>query len=141
MNARGGRYHPILLLLLAACGGSSTGPATGSLALEVFGLPTGVQAHVSVSGPGGFIRSLGGTETLSGLAAGAYTVAATEVAAGSTQYLPTPPSQTVSVSGGDAASAQVLYATGGGALAITVAGLPAGTDAAVTVSGPAGYSR
>jgi len=141
MNARGGRYHPILLLLLAACGGSSTGPTAGSLALEVFGLPTGVQADVSVSGPGGFTRRLGGTETLSGLATGTYTVAATGVAAGSTQYVPSPPSQTVHVSGGDAASAQVLYATGDGALAITVAGLPAGTDAAVTVSGPAGYSR
>ncbi|HEX2218716.1 MAG TPA: CARDB domain-containing protein [Gemmatimonadales bacterium] len=131
----------LLTLLLVACGGSSTGPSTGSLALEVIGLPPGTEADVTVSGPSGYIRLVGHTETLSGLPSGTYTVAAVGVTTGDAQYLPSPPSQSVEVSGGDAAGAQVLYASGNGSLAITVSGLPDGTDAAITVSGPGGYTR
>jgi hypothetical protein len=135
------RSRVLLTLLLAACGGSSTGPSTGSLALEVSGLPSGVEADVTVSGPNGFIRLVGQTETLSALPSGTYTVAAVGVSTEEAQYLPSPPTQSVEVSGGDAASAQVLYSSGNSSLAITVSGLPAGTDAAITVSGPGGYSH
>jgi hypothetical protein len=135
------RSRVLLALLLAACGGSSTGPSTGSLALEVSGLPSGVEADVTVSGPNGFIRPVGHTETLSGLSSGTYTVAAVGVTSGDAQYLPSPPSQSIEVSGGDAESAQVLYSSGNSSLVITISGLPAGTDAAVTVSGPGGYSH
>ena len=131
----------LLALLLAACGGGSTGPVTGSLALEVSGLPTGAGGDVSVSGPGGFTRTVEQTETLSDLAPGSYTVTAAGVSVAGAQYVPTPASQSVPVSGGDAASADVVYVTTDRSLAITVAGLPAGTDAAITVSGPGGYSH
>ena len=129
-------------LLLAACGGGgSTEPSTGSLALEVTGLPTGLDGNVAVTGPGGFNRSVGRTETLSALAPGSYSITATSVAAGDAQYLPAPASQPVTVSAGETASAGVAYSEAERSLAITVAGLPAGMDAAITVSGPGGYSH
>ena len=130
-----------LMLLLGACGGGSTEPATGSLAVAVSGLPDGVSAAVNVTGPGGYQRVVTETQTLAGLAAGNYTVAAAGVSAGSSAYVPSPASQGIAVSGGGAANADVVYATASGALAITIAGLPGGTDAAVTVSGPAGYTH
>ena len=140
MNLRWARA--LFVLLVAACGGGgTTGPASGSLSLEVTGLPSGVEAEVTVVGPGGFNRRVGQTETLTGLAAGSYTVAAAGVVAGSAQYVPAPASQLVTVSGGDAASAGVVYASSQRSLAITVAGLPSEVDAAITVTGPGGYSR
>lgn len=132
----------LLALLLAACGGgSTTGPATGSLQLQVSGLPGGGLADITVSGPGGFNRRVEHTETLASLAPGSYTVAAAGVTVGDSEYAPTPPSQSVSVTSGDAASAGVVYVVAQRSLAITVAGLPGGVDAAITVSGPDGYSR
>ena len=128
-------------LLLAACGGESTGPSTGSLALAVLGLPAGVDADVSVSGPGGFTRRLDQSETLTGLASGTYTVAAGGVSVGASLYSASPPTQTVVVGGSDPASAAVVYSAGNGHLSVTVAELPEGTPAAVTVSGPGGYDR
>ena len=130
-----------LVLFLVACGGASTGPTTGSLSLAVSGLPSGVAADVSVTGPSGFSQQLGESETLSGLTLGSYTVVATGVTAGTASYLPSPPSQAVVVSGGDPANAQVGYAAANGSLAVTIGGLPSGTAAAVTVSGPGGYNR
>ena len=130
-----------IVLFLAACGGGSTGPTTGSLALAVSGLPSGVEGDVSVSGPSGFSREVGASETLSGLAPGSYTVAAAGVSVGAAVYAPSPSSQAVVVSGGDPASAEVVYAVADGALAVTIAGLPSGTDAAVTVTGPGGFTR
>jgi CARDB protein len=128
-------------LLLAACGGGSTGPSTGSLSLAVSGLPVAVQADVSLSGPNGFTRQVAASETLSGLTPGSYAVAAAAVSAGAANYVPAPSSQTVVVDGGDPAIAQVVYAVASGSMALTIAGLPSGTDAAVTVSGPGGFTH
>ena len=96
---------------------------------------------MTVSGPGGYHRLVAETETLAGLAVGTYTVVAAGVAAGSAAYVPSPASQGITVGSGDAANADVVYSTAVGALAITIAGLPGGTDAAVTVSGPGGYTH
>lgn len=134
--------HGSLALLLAACGGSGpTQPSTGSLALEVTGLPAGLDGNVAVTGPGGFNRSVRRTETLSALGPGSYSITATPVTAGDGQYVPAPASQPVTVSAGETASAGVAYSAVERSLAITVAGLPAGVDAAITVSGPGGYSH
>ena len=63
-----------------ACGGSDpSGPSTGSLAIAVSGLPSGTPAAVTVTGPGDYSHVADGSETLSGLTPGAYTVAAEPV--------------------------------------------------------------
>jgi hypothetical protein len=128
-------------LFLAGCGGESTGPTTGSLVLDVSGLPAGVEAEVNVSGPNGFIRQLGGSETLNGLAFGSYTVTAAGVVVGPALYAASPSSQAIVVSGDQPANAAVAYRAGNGELSLTVADLPGGTPAAVTVAGPGGYNR
>jgi len=128
-------------LFLAACGGESTGPTTGSIALDVSGLPAGVEAEINVSGPNGFIRQLGGSETLVGLAFGSYTVTAAGVVVGPALYAASPSSQAIVVGGEDPANAAVAYSAGTGQLSVTIADLPGGTPAAVTVAGPGGYNR
>jgi hypothetical protein len=85
------------------------GPSSGSLTVDITGLPTGVSAAVDVSGPGGYSRQLTAGTTLTGLLAGQYTLTAQPVADGSTQYVGTPATQDATVSTGATASAAVAY--------------------------------
>lgn len=131
-----------LLAVLAACGSDPSGPSTGSLAVAVTGLPAGTSAAVTVTGPGTYTHELGASETLSGLAPGGYTVRAQSVIKNGQSYQPDQALQSVSVGpSGTPASAQVAYSIPGATLTVTVAGLPPGTNAAVEVTGPAGYDH
>ncbi|GIW31892.1 MAG: hypothetical protein KatS3mg071_2066 [Meiothermus sp.] len=72
-------------LLMSACGpgGGAAGcdpNGTGDLVVTVSGLPSGVEAKVSVTGPSGFNQNLTGSQTLTAIAAGTYTVTADKVA-------------------------------------------------------------
>jgi CARDB len=137
-----GLRHAALLCLLAACGGDPTGPSSGGLAVSISGLPAGTPAAIHVTGPDGYARELAATTTLSGLTPGGYVVVAAVVQAGGETYAPSPASQTITVSSGDAPSAaSVVYARAQGSLTITVTGLPVGSDPAITVSGPGGYNQ
>ena len=136
----------VLMIVVAACsGGDGTtdpGSTTGSLSLTISGLPSGTPASITVSGAGGFSRSVTATETLSGLAPGSYTVTAASVTASDGRYAAAPASQTVSVAASTTpAAAAVSYALATGSMTVTVSGLPAGANAAVTVTGPAAFSR
>ena len=137
------RLIPLTLAVLAACGGSDpSGPSTGSLALAVTGLPAGTSAAVTVTGPGGYSHLTEGSETLSGLTPGAYTVAAEPVSGNGQSYQPAQPFQSVSVGQGvTAATAQVTYGATGASLTLTISDLPPGTAASVTVTGPNAYDR
>jgi hypothetical protein len=137
------RLIPSLLVLLAACGGSEpSGPSTGSLALAVVGLPPGTSAAVTVTGPGGYSHLTVGSETLSGLMPGAYSVAAEPVSGNGQNYQPAQSFQSVTVAeGATAATAQVSYgaAVAGAAFTLTISGLPPDIAASVRVTGPNGY--
>jgi hypothetical protein len=85
--------------------------AGGSLTVNISGMPSGNAADVTVTGPGGYNRAVTASDTLTGLAAGSYTVAAQSVSAGCGVYDPTPTSQTASVTDGAGASANVSYAS------------------------------
>ncbi len=133
----------ILVLLLGSALGCSDGPSglsTGNLLVTVTGLPSGSPASLVVSGPGGYSQAVAGTQTLTSLAAGTYTVTASNVTVGPATYSGAPASQTVAV-GNSTATASVVYSTGVGALSITINGLGTGNDAAVTVTGANGYTR
>lgn len=131
-----------LVVLVAGCGGESTGPTSGSLAITVSGLPGGTQANVGVGGPGGYTRTIEGSATLNGLPPGTYVVTASPVTSGSAVYAGEPETQLVAVSEGSvAATAQVIYSVSTGSLSVTISGLPAGTAASVQVSGPDGYGQ
>jgi hypothetical protein len=137
------RLIPLILALLAACGGSDpSGPSTGSLALAVVGLPAGTPAAVTVTGPAGYSHLTEGSETLSELMPGAYTVAAEPVSGNGQNYQPAQSLQSVTVAeGATAATAQVTYGGTGTSLALTISGLPPGTAGSVTVTGPNGYDH
>src|ERR671919_2522451 len=124
------RLIPLMLALLAACGGNEpSGPSTGSLALAVVGLPSGTSAAVTVTGPGGYSHLTEGSETLSGLIPGAYSLAAEPVSGNGQNYQPAESFQSVTVAEGPtAATAQVTYGAGGGGagLTLTISGLPPG---------------
>ena len=136
------RWLLVVLALIAACSGDPVGPSTGTLAVGVSGLPDGTAAAVTVSGPGGYAHEVAGSDTLADLTPGGYTVVAAAVSSGGFAYRPSQETQSVTVTGGSAAaSAEVTYGAAGATLTVTVAGLPSGTSAAITVTGPDAYSR
>jgi hypothetical protein len=130
----------LLLGLALGCGDEPSGLSTGNLYVTVTGLPAGSSANLLVSGPGGYSQALTGTQTLTSLAPGTYTVAASSVSVGLATYSGAPASQTVAV-GNSTATASVVYATGLGALSINIVGLGTSADANVSVTGPNGYTR
>jgi hypothetical protein len=112
----------------------------GSLALSVRGLPAGTPAAISVSTAEGFQHASTGPETIPALAPGSYLIAASEVVADGDRYHPTPISQTINVTPGSAASAEVAYGLITARLQITVSGVSPDNGAALLLSGP-GYSK
>lgn len=122
----------------------ATVPTTGELEVQIAGLPAGIAAQVTVANLGGFSQTVTETSTLSGLAPGDYTVTASPVLVppeGRT-YSPAPPQQTVSVMAGARATVQIAYLPPEtGSLEVSITGLPEGTGALVTVTGPNDFSQ
>jgi hypothetical protein len=115
--------------------------STGALAVTVSGLPAGANAVIVVTGPNGYTRNVPSSQTITGLAPGAYTVTASNVSAGGQTYAPSPPSRAITIVAGATETATVTYAVFGGSLTVTISGLPAGVAAVVLVTGPGGFSR
>src|SRR5690606_3582239 len=111
----------------------------GALAIGVAGLPAGVPAELTLSGPGGFTASVTGSTTLTALDPGTYQLLAGPVSGQGNTWAPTPTSQTITVAD-TTSSVAVAYAPTLGGLSLSVAGLPGGTDAAVSITGPGGFS-
>ncbi len=116
--------------------------ASGSLTVTINGLAAGTNASVTVTGPGGFSRCLTATLTLTLLDPGTYTIAASEVATPNTRFAAQPATQTATVTAAATPSAvTVTYSAASGSLALTILGLPTGSDASVSVTGPSAFSR
>lgn len=113
----------------------------GSLSVSVTGLPGGVSGSVLVTGPGGYSQSVAGSLTLTELSPGSYTLTASNVTSGAFTYVPAPPSQAVPVTVGATSPAAVAYSSSTGGLAVAISGLPGGSSANVTVTGPGGYTQ
>jgi glucose/arabinose dehydrogenase len=146
------------LLALAACGGSdgsggstsdtsggtgggtSPGGGTASIALTVSGLPAGTDANISVTGPGGFQRTVSQTGSLANLAAGAYTITAGNVLNGNAVYKPAQPTQPVTISAGQASSVTVTY-TGPETLRLSLTTVASGLDSPIYLTAPANDTR
>jgi hypothetical protein len=118
---------------------------TARLAVNITGLPNGVNANVTVTGPGGYSNVLTSSTAINLLTHGAYTITAADVTSGGTTYRPTPASQTINLAASTTqVTANVAYsavALAPGSLTVTVTGLPTDLDAAVTVTGPGGYNQ
>src|SRR5262245_46089537 len=93
--------------LVAACSGDSpktTEPtpkpnpsptANGVLVITVTGLDATLSADITVTGPAGYSRSATASGTLTGLAAGRYTISASAVSANGRNYVPGSATQSV----------------------------------------------
>ncbi len=109
-----------LVAALAACSssapsstGGSPSATTGSLKVSVYGLPSGVNGAVTVSGPAGYTSNVTATATLSGLAPGSYTVTAVPTRSTATvvdvYYTVSSAGGPVTVSAGTTSSTSVTY--------------------------------
>ena len=152
-------FHSFLVLALlsivVACGGGGGGGGGGSvgaptdtqastsLSLAVSGLPAGVDAAITVSGPAAYASNVTQGSTLTGLSPGTYTVTAANVQSGATLLLATPASQQVEVTAGGTASAAVAYAAqvAQAALALTLQSVATGLDFPTFLTAPAGDAR
>ncbi len=109
---------------------------TGAIAVVVSGLPGGVSGNVSVTGPGGFSRTLTATATITLLTPGSYTVSATSVGTGATTFVPVPVSQQITVVASLVASpATVSYALATGTVTIATSGIPGSVTPTFALSG------
>lgn len=132
----------LLLGLLAACGGGGSGPApvTGSLTVSVTGLPASVSGNVAVSGPAGFTQTIGSTQTLRNLAAGTYTVSASNVLSGANIFAPQQITQNIVVSAGATPIVPVAYANAG-ALRLALQPVATGLISPLFLTAPPGDPR
>ncbi len=113
--------------------------SSGAIAVAVAGLPSGLDANVSVRGPNGFLRSLASTQTLTDLSPGVYRVVAAALTRSGITYRPQPDSADVTVAASLVASpAGVIYAAQVGRLVVTTSGLPDGTTPTLTLVGANG---
>ncbi|MFN2397227.1 MAG: sorbosone dehydrogenase family protein [Gemmatimonadaceae bacterium] len=129
----------ILLTALCACSDAATAPNSGSLSVAILGLPAGTNAAVTVTGPGGFTRTLASSATIQDLEAGTYTISAEVFVSNLTTHTPVPASQTCDVRVGDKCSATVTY--GSVALQLSLQLIAAGLTEPVFLTAPDGDTR
>ena len=132
----------VLLLVMAACTQAvvpDEDDETGTLVVVISGLPNGVAADVDVTGPG-LDQVLGASQTFSDIAVGSYSVTAAAVSNGAEDFAAKVTGSPATVQAGGTATVTVEYIFLDpalvGTLQVDISGLPAGTDAAVNVSGP-----
>src|SRR5262249_45520072 len=116
-------------------------PGTGAIDVTVSGLPGGVHGAVTVTGGGGFSRTLTATGKVEGLAAGSYTVAATDVTNAGTTYVANPASQAVTVTDGSTSPVAVAYSVAPDGIALKFETVATGLASPVYLASPPGDPR
>jgi probable HAF family extracellular repeat protein len=104
-------YIVIPIGICAGCGGGSGGGASSgniTLSVSISGLPSGIAASVTVTGPAGYSQQLASTQTLE-VNSGSYTITAKPVTHASSLYEPSTVVQTATVSASAPASIRVVY--------------------------------
>ncbi|MGH7678735.1 MAG: zinc-dependent metalloprotease family protein, partial [Gemmatimonadaceae bacterium] len=123
------------VLLLGAC--RDPAPTTGTLVVNVSGLPSGANASVRVSGPNQFFQMVRGTMEIGNLEPGSYIVARDTVLVANTRYGVDSASvrDTVQIVAGARESAASAYVIASGSINLTITGLPPGVPADLRVIG------
>ena len=83
---------------------------SGNIAISASGVPSGSTPVFTLSGPSGATRTQNGAGTVTGLAAGSWTVSAGTVISGGSTYSPTPASASASVTVGTTSNVAFTYA-------------------------------
>lgn len=135
-----------LLLAFGGCGGGTEVrigdppvPVAATLSVAITGLPAGTDAVVRVTGPSGYAIDLAQSRTLSGLAAGSYTVSASPVTANGKIYSAAAPAQHISVGAGGNLTVSVAYNVQQGT--VGVAAYATGFANPVFLASPPGDAR
>ncbi len=111
----------------------STADTTATLVINVRGLPDSAGSDVRVTGPAAYSQQITTGRTLSGLAAGSYTVAAKGVSIGGISYIPSESTQTVTLAADSTVTITITYGPPllSGGLTVTITGLPNGAAASI----------
>ena len=115
------------------------GAGTATLNLTIAGLPEGTGGAVTITGPGGFQRTIATTTTLEYLEAGSYTIVAGTVGSNLTTHAPSPASQTIEITEGATDAATVMY--GSTPLDLALELVADGLTAPVFLTAPEGDAR
>lgn len=139
------KVDPVFLTLPGGGSGTVTvqyqPPETGYLAVEISGLPSGVEASVEVKSSSAVVGTLTESRLLE-LGVGTYLVVAREVSADGKVYRASVSGSPAEVKKGTTTRVAVSYAPvyTTGTLVVQISGLP-GSVAKVIVTGPDGYNR
>ncbi|AMW04309.1 hypothetical protein [Gemmatimonas phototrophica] len=152
-NAVRQRFAAAFLLFTAACGGGGDSPTTpappiapapvppGIVSVASSGLPEGVNADIQLSGPlpgALFTRTAQNGTNWGDVPAGRYTVTVRPVRTALGVFAVSPASYEISVPSGAPVAVSAAYRAVPSAFAIVTSGLPAGVDAAISVTPPGG---
>ncbi len=121
-------------ILVTAC---DQQPSTGSLVVNMSGLPSGAEGAVRVSGPNQFFQLVRATTTLENLEPGRYAVIRDTVLVANNRYGVPLVRDSVTVERGRSASTAATYTLSSGSIALSVLGLPDNVTSSVRVIGPA----
>jgi hypothetical protein len=99
-------FSSIVLTLMVACGGSgdsseedpSVTKVFGILTINITGLPSGIDASITITDSGSFSQTITETTTITSLTPGSYSISATDVSANNSNYLVSVSTQSVTVS-------------------------------------------
>ena len=103
--------------ITGSCGGLTSAPvvvtvnAVGTLQVDITGTVVGT-ADVHVTGPGGYMKDLTATTSLTGLALGVYSITASDVTSGGNTYIVATAPLTKTVTAGGVVTATVTYVRG-----------------------------
>ena len=140
----------ITALTFSACseGDDASSPTqptsdTATMAIDVEGLPDGVECSIGITGPEGYSQTVTDDTTLTGLEPGLYGVTISRPIDGYLQYEPGQQAMTLTLVAGETTAVDVVYSANvaRGHLEIDVRGLPNGLDGSVLVTGPFDFSR
>lgn len=130
---------------LLGCSGDDdpTGPAasTGTLAIDVQGLPAGTDCTVGIHGPDFFSATATGDVVFEDVAAGDYGITSGDLVDGYLVFETDPSTRVARVEAGATTTVELVYAgaTARGHLDVAVDGLPDGLAGLVRVTGPNGF--
>jgi hypothetical protein len=120
-------------VFVAAC---DPQPTTGSLVVNMSGLPSGGEGAVRISGPNQFYQVVRATTTVENLQAGRYAVIRDTVTIANSRYGVALVRDSVTIERGRSASTAAAYALSSGSIALNVFGLPDNVVSTVRVRGP-----
>ncbi len=115
--------------------------SSGILNLSLSGVPTGLAAAVTITGPASFARTITTAGMVTGLKAGTYAVRAASIDSAGHVFSPAESLQTVNVEASMTPQPiAVSYGLSTGQARIDINGIPVGAIAAVTVTGPNSFA-